>query len=351
MIRRPTLRDIAKIAGVTFATVSYALRNHPRISMATRRKIQLVAKKIGYRPDPMLSAMAVYRQSIKPSKYRGVLGWIENHPTRDGCKKIIAFNDYFLGASKRAEELGYTLETFWMREPGLTRQRISNILISRNILGLLVAPQPRGRARLRLKWQNFSVVAIGHSLVRPQFHVVSGNQYLAMVKTMRQLYALGYRRIGFVSTKLHSEMVAHNLLASFLMEQRRFKVDDRIPALPLNAIKRGISPSKSEPEFLQWYDRYKPQVIITTLPEIFDMLKKMKQRVPRDVGLAIPNMPNCLEKFSGINMNARLIGKVAVDFLISMIHRHEKGIPSIPQRLSIGGTWFLGKTVRHMNVY
>ncbi len=346
MDRRTTLRDIAKIAGVTHATVSYALRDYQsQVSSAMRRKIQAIARKLNYRPDPMLSAMSVYRQSIKPPKYRGALAWIENHPTRDGCKKIIAFKDYFLGASERAKELGYILETFWLRESKLTHQRVSRMLVARNIHGLLVAPQPRGRVRLRLEWEHFSIVVMGHSVVWPQLHVVSGNQYFAMIKTMRQLYALGYRRIGFVTTKLHSEMIAHNLLAAFLVEQRRFKPENLIPAL--------IAKKETElikPEFLQWYEQYNPQVIVTTLSEIFGILKKMKRRVPRDIGLAIPHMPNCSEKFSGMNMNACWIGRVAMDYLVSMIHRNEKGIPQFPQRVLVEGTWVPGKTVRRVNV-
>ncbi len=51
-----------------------------------------------------------------------------------------------------------------------------------------------------------------------------------------------------------------------------------------------------------------------------------------------------------MNMNARLTGKAATDFLVSMIHRHEKGIPSIPQRLLVEGTWIPGKTVRRVNI-
>ena len=345
MNRRTTMRDVAKAAGVTQAAVSYALRNHPSISLATRQTIHAIAQKLGYRPDPMLSAMSVYRQSIKLPKYRGTLAWLENHPTRDGCRKIQAFKDFFLGASERAQELGYTLEIFWLREPGLTHQRLSKILLARNILGLLIAPQPRGRAYLRLEWERFSVTAMGHSLVQPQFHVVIGNQYLAVVKTMRHLYALGYRRIGFVSTKFHSESAAHNQLAAFLVEQRRFKSKNPVPVL---IVEKGGFSAKSE--FLSWYKRYVPQAIVTTIPEVSDMLKKIGERIPKDVGLALPNMPCCFESFSGINMNTYGIGRVATDFLVSLIHRNEKGIPKAAQRILVDGAWVEGKTVGRINI-
>ncbi|GAB6092446.1 LacI family DNA-binding transcriptional regulator [Furfurilactobacillus curtus] len=46
-----TIRDIAREAGVSVSTASRALNNNPRISMATRRKIQSLASRLGYVPN------------------------------------------------------------------------------------------------------------------------------------------------------------------------------------------------------------------------------------------------------------------------------------------------------------
>ena len=55
-IRRVTLSDIAKEAKVHVTTVSLALRDHPRIPAETKQRIKDLAKKMGYAPDPILSA-------------------------------------------------------------------------------------------------------------------------------------------------------------------------------------------------------------------------------------------------------------------------------------------------------
>lgn len=52
-----TLKDIAKKIGVSDATVSMALRNHPQISRARRKQICELAKQMGYRPNPMGRAL------------------------------------------------------------------------------------------------------------------------------------------------------------------------------------------------------------------------------------------------------------------------------------------------------
>jgi LacI family transcriptional regulator len=69
MDRRPTHQDIATIACVSQVTVSLALRSHPRIPESTRKRIEAIARQIGYRPDPMLSSLVAYRNSVKDSSY------------------------------------------------------------------------------------------------------------------------------------------------------------------------------------------------------------------------------------------------------------------------------------------
>ncbi|GGF96348.1 LacI family DNA-binding transcriptional regulator [Paenibacillus abyssi] len=46
-----TIKDIAQQAGVSFSTVSKALRNSPLVQESTKRKILLLAEEMGYRPN------------------------------------------------------------------------------------------------------------------------------------------------------------------------------------------------------------------------------------------------------------------------------------------------------------
>ena len=49
--RRPTLKTIAFMTGLGVSTVSQALKDGPDISKATKKRVQLIAKQIGYRPN------------------------------------------------------------------------------------------------------------------------------------------------------------------------------------------------------------------------------------------------------------------------------------------------------------
>ncbi|NAP01709.1 LacI family DNA-binding transcriptional regulator, partial [Halomonas sp. MG34] len=50
-----TIKDVAKRAGVAISTVSYALNNSPRISMATKKRVEEAAKALNYKKNGFAS--------------------------------------------------------------------------------------------------------------------------------------------------------------------------------------------------------------------------------------------------------------------------------------------------------
>ena len=62
--RRVTVHDVAKAAGVSIATVSYALNDSGSISEEMRRKVRKAARKLGYRQNRAARAMKIGRSDI-----------------------------------------------------------------------------------------------------------------------------------------------------------------------------------------------------------------------------------------------------------------------------------------------
>ncbi len=75
-----TVRDIALATGLHHTTISLGLRNSPKLRPETLKKIQSAAKRLGYVPDPMLSALNAYRQGKRAPRYQATMAWINNWP-------------------------------------------------------------------------------------------------------------------------------------------------------------------------------------------------------------------------------------------------------------------------------
>ncbi|MEI8310547.1 MAG: LacI family DNA-binding transcriptional regulator [Verrucomicrobiota bacterium] len=326
------LADIAREAKVHITTVSLALRDSPRLPATTKSRIQELARKLGYQPDPMLSALTAYRHNAKIKKAQGTLAWIAE-------SRAIKFELYHQGALQRCEELGYKLDRFALRE--MRPARLSKVLRARNIQGLLFAPQARNRAHLNLAWEEFSAVTFGFTLARPQLHVVTNAQYRSARMGMRALRSCGYRRIGFISTHNTEERTDQNFSSGYMVEQARLKKCDRIPML----IFKDNSREEQLRDLSAWHRKYQPDAILDHYNQVPFYMRELGISYDQ-CGLATLVRANDETELAGVNQNDLVIGRTAVDFVVGMIHRNERGIPEIPFRLLVQGTWFDGKSIK-----
>ena len=334
---RPTIRDIARKAGCHYSTVSLALRNHPRIPLHTKERIREIAGQLGYRADAMLAALCAYREMKRPLKEKGVIAWLTNHRTEKGWSASACNRDYFQGASARAAERGYRIEEFWLNAPAMGARRISEIFWTRGIQGVLVPPQER-LGGIDLDWRNLSAVTFGHTLTHPRLHLVSNHEYRTMGTLFSELNRRDYRRVGLVNLRNQDERVDHNWLAAYLVEQNRLCADQAIPPLILE--------NWNDADFLAWVDRFRPDAIVTKLVEVLTSLKRAGYRVPEDIGVAYHSLDEGRLGLSGMKKNSFQIGVMAVDLLVDMLHRNERGVPARAYLLMVEGTWYEGRTVR-----
>src|SRR5690606_6255382 len=94
---RISMDDVAQAAGVSPATVCRALRNDPRITPETSKRVHAAARELGYRPDPLLSALVNRRLGRRQSDV-GTLAWLMSHPTRDGGFRYRYYQGVHAGA-------------------------------------------------------------------------------------------------------------------------------------------------------------------------------------------------------------------------------------------------------------
>lgn len=347
MPRRITLRDIATEADVDISTVSRALRNSASVHPDTRAQLQKIAAKLGYLPDPAMSALVAHRKGVRALSYQSTLAWLDNWPVRGALRDIQSFNEYFLGATERAHRFGYKVEEFFLQAKGMTPARMASILRARNIQGVIVPPQQHDGGKLDFDFTHFSAVALGYSLRPSLLHVVTNHQFLSLTLAVKKLLALGYRRIALYLYADWDKKVNEGYSTGFLSAQKNLPPKDRIPAY-LYEGSESVAEEIIAAKFRRWFVRAKPQVVITQglYPELVNWLKPLRIQVPRDLGIvdlsAHPDKPDV----SGIYQNDRLIGATAADVVIGMLQRNERGLPSTLVYTQVEGVWQPGESVR-----
>lgn len=344
--RRATQRDIALKAGVGRSTVSLALKGHPKISAETRTRIMQAAESLQYSPDPMLSALATYRNRIREQAFHGTLAWLVNVQPGYDWEKGPYYSSYFAGAVTRATSYGYHLEKFALNANGITRSRLQSILRARNVGGLLLCPQPRAGMSMDFAWDDFASVTFGYSLVSPLLHTVASAHFLNTRHVVRELAARGYTRIGLVIDRTTDRRCGSNVYAGFLIEQ---ELDGRLVHLPafLDHDPVQIREEKDHGQKLRRYiEEHRLDALLTSDYRILDILTAEGIDAPGTIGVAGLSLPSADTALSGVVEDSTQIGAVAMDLLVGMVQRGEKGVPVSPIRTHLEGIWHEGKTLR-----
>ena len=334
MSPRVTLRDVARLARVNVSTVSLALRNSPRISENTRARIQDIAKELGYTHDVWLDALLSYRDAVRRRAHPAVIAYvtcwrlpIETSP-HHRC--------YWVGAKRRAAELGFKLEHFSLATPGMSDERLSSILAARGIEGVLLSSFVRGDAEVRFDWSRFSAVRIEMQPARPALSTTAVDHVRAIVRAMEEARRLGYRRPGLMLGDDWSALVEDHWEIGMHWAQRRLAPEDRVPIFTFDAAwERPVRHYR----FGHWFQDHRPDVLLGPYLHIERRLPDLGLAVPDDIAVIDPFLETPHPFYAGVAHDFEEVGARAMELLAALVTRNERGIPSVMLRCYVEGAW------------
>ena len=339
-----TMRELAQIAGVDQSTVSLALRHSPRIAPATREKILHLAEQHGYIPNPLVSAcMDLRKRTHIATHAHTTLAFLINGPPEASWRRRSTVPLNYNGALHQAEHRGYKLEEFFI-PAGLTGQRICQILQTRNVHGVIVAPlSDEGSSQLDFIWKHFCAVAIGLSLTTPPLHHVAHDYYQGMRLAMNEARKRGFRRPGFVIDDRTNVRIQNNWMAAYLIEQQFCEPSNRLAPFVFKSC------AFDHRAFLQWGAEQRPDVIMG-IPLWLNIMpwKELLGGLPEPVEWIHLDVKNRNGDQAGIHQNHEKIGATAVDLLIRLVERNQSGPLENSETLLIEGSWVEGKLQRQM---
>jgi LacI family transcriptional regulator len=275
MQRPPSQLEVARSCGVSQKTVSLALNNDPRISAGTRAKINAAAKRLGYQPNPLLTALMtnIRRRSVR---YRATIGvLICQSPTL--FRQAPNLGRSLRGIYQRARQLGYSIEEFWVNRDGINPDRFHKTTYARNINGLIIMT-PHDYFDFGLDWSRFATAGIGCASRYPvPIHNAFTQSFRLVRSAWKRLQSLGFRRIGLAASHYQNTFLDESLAGPYYAQQSLSPPADRVPIL----LEETCTPAS----LVKWYRRHRPEVILCHSSAALDWLRNESIRVPEDVSL------------------------------------------------------------------
>jgi DNA-binding LacI/PurR family transcriptional regulator len=180
----PTLEDVAQIAGVSRALVSLVMRDSPRVSDESRRRVTDAAAKLGYRPNLMARNLAA-----RKTMTIGVLLNDLHNPW---------FAEVTDGIHAGADRHGYQLILASGRRSSRLESRALDTFLASRVDGIIVAGCRVSPARLEAVASEVALVSVGRAFSKADIGTVTTDDAHGARLAVEHLHDLGHRRIAHI---------------------------------------------------------------------------------------------------------------------------------------------------------
>lgn len=340
----PNQHDIAAALGITQAAVSMALRGNRAISSEVREKVLRTAEKMGYRPHMYANALISNIRSGKNPSESSVIGLLIESSSPSVWYESESFRIFHQGVIQRGKELGFRIDSFFLKKPGMSDSKVDAILHARGIDGIILAPPYYGNRALQLHWERYASIGVGFGWEKQELHRVVFDQCHNFIMAFSELRRMGYRRIG---TVLGERLVRGNRRGT-QWYTGYLECQDRIPKNERIRVLDAPSGDRMRIKFYEWFKKWKPDAVLTLVGEEKAWLEAIGLRIPEDVGLACLAQPFDLS-YAHIDEMGEDVGATALELVAAQIARNEFGMPSHPKTMMIEGRWVDGTTLQSRN--
>ncbi|MGE5776188.1 MAG: LacI family DNA-binding transcriptional regulator, partial [Chloroflexota bacterium] len=328
--RRPTIKQVAKVAGVSTQTVSRVINDRPDVASETRERVLLTINELGYQPS------ALARSLIQQRSYTlGVVtaGWRHIGPSRT-----------LNGITSAAEEAGYSL---LLKElPRYDTEDVVPIfqaLLSRHVDGIIWAVPEIGENRNWVDQQSLDLqIPIVYLAMEPKQNIstVSIDNYLGGRMVMSHLLEQGYRQIGHISGPMDWWEARQRVAAwkDALQEADR-EVQEA------HCVEGNWSPASGGLAIEKLFDQYPEMDAVFAGNDqmalaVIQAACQKGMRIPEDLGVVgfdnIPEAAFFYPPLTTIQQDQHAVGRVAVEETINMIVSGWEGLaPPEPKAVKL----------------
>jgi len=184
--KRVTLRDIAKVAGVSPMTVSRALNRSSKVRAETRKRILSIAGDLDFQPDLRMRELSSGR-----TKLLGLLVSDIRNPF---------YAELARGIEDKALESGYNV-IYCSTDTNPSRTGdYTNLLLKAGVDGLIFASARLNEPTVKkLIAEKFPLVLVNRKMRGENYNYVVCNNYIGAREITEHLISTGYRKIAIIT--------------------------------------------------------------------------------------------------------------------------------------------------------
>jgi LacI family transcriptional regulator len=184
------LRDVARLAGVSVATVSMVINDNPRISRATHMRVQRLIERLGYRPNRLAQSLS--------SKYTQVLAIML--PALRHAFADAYFGELISGVCDRAGKMGYKV-ILEQAKPEFVKTRQHIEIFERRYVDGILALGCNDRHHFLKDYTDgrYPLVVVDNQFSQWKLDYVVCDYVSGADQVMNYLLQLGHRQIGLIN--------------------------------------------------------------------------------------------------------------------------------------------------------
>lgn len=312
----PTLRDVARAAGVSHMTVLRALNESRLVAPATAQKVREMARRMNYRRDPALSALAAYRWRKSSPTGGQVMAFLDCDGTAHSARVLA-------GARREAEYLGYRVDDFPLPANAAGQAKLSRMLFHRGIRGLLFGPANHPCRFEGWNWGEFAPVALDALAHDPPLNAVAMDYFHGARTAVEHLRKLGCTRVGFAIRDALEARTDHRWIGGGLAS-----------AAELPIFRKNTDSVRA---LRQWARETRIDGLVTIHHGVHAALAS------RGIHTVFLNGFDCPAGVPRLVLESATIGCEGVRLLHHALLRGELGLPESPKTISLRGRWTTGE--------
>jgi len=213
-VSRPTIKDVALRAGVTFQTVSRALNGTGEISESTRRRVRRAAEELNYRPSLLARSLRQQRTATI-----GLIVWSFD---------VAVLPLIVKGVHDAARASDYDL-LFANVEDLREERRYLNLLYSKHVDGIIVISKSLldvDNDHIR-GLDGLPCVLVNRGVPEPTVDSIHWDNEAGAYRATSYVIALGHRRIAYVSGS-EDRRASHEELTGYRRAMQQAGLDNHV---------------------------------------------------------------------------------------------------------------------------